>query len=147
MANTILNRLGLDPKEHPISAAFRKGGTTENSGLPRPVIIKFENKRVRDAVLKKSRKVDLYTSIFNSRGKDREGCSTEQRNKRQSKIYIQEHITVGTKYLHKLARDLKKSKLIEYVWVWNGKLFIKVKDGEPPICINNKNQLNESNFK
>lgn len=46
-------------------------------------------------------------------------------------IYVSEHLTATTKWLLKAAKQLKKAKLIQFVWTSNGNLFVRRVEGEP----------------
>lgn len=46
-------------------------------------------------------------------------------------IYVSEHLTATTKGLLKAAKQLKKAKLIQFVWTSNGDLFVRKAEGEP----------------
>ncbi|GAB0095851.1 hypothetical protein DMENIID0001_112840 [Sergentomyia squamirostris] len=60
-------------------------------------------------------------------------------------IYINERLTTYFQLLHKKARDMKRNKLIQYVWVRDGRLFVRQVEKGPVAQI--KHQADLDKFK
>lgn len=138
VAKIILENLGMNPADHEISSIYRKGGKPENSGLPKPIIVKFSSKKSRDTVLQKSRKTRVLTSLFSKQNENGSIVNGDGRI-----VYISEHLTAANKYIHKRARELKREGLIKFVWIRNGIIFTKKEENCPPIIIANIKQLDD----
>lgn len=57
------------------------------------------------------------------------------------KVYLDDQLTVQSAYLFKKARLLKNEYGIKYVWVRNGRVFMKKSDKEPSVIIKSENDL------
>lgn len=99
----------------------------DKSGQPKPVVVSFRN----------SRKMTIYTNSFLKQN------DSAKRGNDKRIVYINEHLTMVNKYLYKLARDMRKENKIKYVWIRNGKLFVRTEDNSPHKIINDIEQLNE----
>lgn len=58
-------------------------------------------------------------------------------------IYIVEDLSPSNKALHAATRIKAKEKNYKYVWLRNGKIFVKKSDGSDYILIKNMNDLNK----
>lgn len=105
---------------------------SENSGMPKSVIIEFNNIRVRDEMLKKKKEKLSTSNIMHDIVKN----SSDDRP-----IYITEEITKYRRYLFKIARDIKREKRIEFAWVKNGELFVKKNKDSKAVKIKFQEQL------
>lgn len=97
-----------------------KSGFSETSGLPPPIIIKFNKKVDKELVLKNKKGITLDTSLIYP--------DSEKRY-----IYINENMTKYYKQLFKKARDLKRKNTVKFAWFKNGKVFIKKTDDSQSI--------------
>lgn len=96
--------VGVQTKEEDLEAAHRVGkpGVSVN-GRPRPIIVRFSNRRVRDRVLADRKKL---------KGK---------------KISIGEDLTMAN---YKLEREAFNHSASSATWSVNGKIFAKLKNGQ-----------------
>lgn len=103
-----------------------------NSSNPRPrsILVRFSNPRLRDTFLgaaitfnKKNPKDKLNTSHL--------GIADEKR----ASIYIVENLTPENKALHAAARLRAKELSYRYVWVRNGRIFMRKSEGTKFILI------------
>lgn len=57
-------------------------------------------------------------------------------------IYVSEHLTPKAHRLFSLARDVARSENFEYCWTANGRVFLRKKQGQPYVIVQNEAQLN-----
>jgi hypothetical protein len=77
--------------------------------------------------------IKLKTEQLNSTQLGLEGPKTE--------IYFSDHLTPQASRLYFLARDFRKINNYEFCWTSNGLIYLRRKQGEPHIAINNEEQL------
>ncbi|XP_072939720.1 uncharacterized protein [Epargyreus clarus] len=102
---------------------------------PRSVVVKFSNPRVRDTFManviqynKKHRDNKLNTSHIGIAGE-------------KKPIYVVDHLIPETKRLHALARDKAKQLQYKFVWVKNGRIFMRKTESSEHIMIRDFSQL------
>ena len=78
-----------------------------NTSAPPAIIIRFSNRKNKDALLKQGRKL------------------------KGTQVYINEHLTKKNADIAKRARSLKKSNKIQGTWTTNCKVFIKTEGATP----------------
>ncbi|CAH2097388.1 unnamed protein product [Euphydryas editha] len=61
----------------------------------------------------------------------------------KSPVYVVEHLSPNNKALHAAARIKAKEMNYKYVWVRNGKIFVRKNEGAELIQIRNKNSLSK----
>lgn len=132
IAATILSHLGFKNDEI-IKHAYRKKSYKTRSGLQSTIIVKIENKGIRDQILKAKRQEILDTSLLDNEGSKR-------------LLYINEHLTDFNKYILKRAKDLRRCGKIVGAWVRNGYIIIKKKQDSGEERITNLEQLDELNL-
>lgn len=133
--------INIEIKQGDLKEVYRRKSVNERSGLPPAIIVRFHNKSKRDRILDEKRKYQISKKkLLNC--KDCLGLS-DGRN-----IYINERLTKLNGYLLKCARDLRKKKLLTYVWFQNGRVLIKKTsdDSCPVVHVTNKSQLDEFNI-
>lgn len=122
----IATALKVSIEEKHIKTAFRKSITNIGSGFPRSIIVSFQNKEKRDEILTK-RRTQITTQ-----------CRTAP-----SDICAAEQLTERKQYLFKLARDIKRAKIIKFAWARNGEIFIRVTEESRIIKMKHCDQLNQ----
>lgn len=95
--------LGVVVKETDLEAAHRVGRPVANSSKPRPIIVRFCSRRLREKVMANKKKL---------KGK---------------KISVTEDLTVAN---YKLEREAYKHSASIATWSRNGKIFAKLKNGK-----------------
>lgn len=123
----------VDPVD--IKIVKRTAIVSENSGLPRSIIVVFNDKQKRDEVLKnnkiqKKKKNEIDTSILKL-----------NQNEEARTIYIAEQLTMKKQYLYKVARDIRREKCIKFAWVSEGDIFIRKYENSKIIKIKNIEQI------
>lgn len=87
---------------------------TRRSRGPRPIIIQLSDRKKRDSLLRKSKKIKLVSKNF---------CADVP----ETNVYVNEHLTPYTKNLLFHAKKLKQQGY-KYIWTWEGKIFAKKDD-------------------
>lgn len=131
--------LAVEIKPIDVETAYRKRlSGTNSSGLPSPIVIKFNNPKVKAAVMAAKTIHKINTdSIFNN------DSSNEVFDKRP--VYISDQLTRHKQFVFKCARDLKKEKKIAYAWTKNGEIIVRKTENSPAIIIKHQDQLNDIN--
>lgn len=103
------SRLGVDVKSSDISICHRLK-KKDNMQYP-PVIVRFTNRKTREAVLAARRKLKPTSS-----------------SDRESRIFIGEHLTHNASKIHATARRLVREKKLLQTWTRHGHVVIKLLD-------------------
>ena len=118
-----------------ILACSRIAKSKRDSPRPRSVIIKLCSPRKRDELLgaclrynKNNPDNKLNTSLL--------GMGGDKQN-----IYLSEHLSPGNRKLHAEARLFKKDNNFKYIWVRNGRIFLRKSDETPAIWVKNNESL------
>ncbi|XP_046968850.1 uncharacterized protein LOC124536363 [Vanessa cardui] len=97
----------------------------ETSSKPRSIIVKLNSTRARDEVLaavskfnKSNRENKLHTGHL--------GFGTKK-----TPIYVSEHLSPHLKYLYARTRQAAHEKGVTYVWIRNGRIFVRKNDTSP----------------
>ncbi|XP_069362050.1 putative leucine-rich repeat-containing protein DDB_G0290503 [Maniola hyperantus] len=106
---------------------------------PRSVIVKFSSPRIRDTYL---------ASVINFNKKNKEdklntnhiGIGGEKKP-----IYVVDHLTSELKKIHASARQTAKKLNYKFVWVKNGRVFLRKSEGSEHIVVRNIEQLEQLN--
>lgn len=114
-----------------IVAVHRVPHAHQQSTRPKNIILKFTTRLQRDNLLSAFRKVNSLSSDHIGIA----GTSTP--------IYINEHLTLGRKQLFRKAREVAKSRNYKYVWVRNGTILVRERDGEAAFAIRGENDINK----
>lgn len=120
-----------------IHRCTRIAKTNPTNSRPRSVIVKFASPRIRDTFLagvikfnKKNKEDKLNTSHAGIAGEKRQ-------------IYVVDHLTPELKKIHAFARITAKKLNYKYVWIKNGRVFLRKTDGSECIVIKNIEQLEQ----
>jgi hypothetical protein len=122
IATTIAKKLGVPVQKEDIEAAHR----VASSRSPKPLVIRFKARSLRDKVLDKSRK---QTQTEKLKAKDL--CP----DFKDTPVFINEHLTADRKKLITEARAKKNEKDYKYLWTKSGTIYMKKFDSSPPIKI------------
>lgn len=123
--------LNVNVTEEHISTAIRKSTTTADTGFPRSIIASFRSKQKRDEILTKK-----HTQITTQ-------CLGLVNELQHRPIYVAEQLTARKQYLFKMARDIKRAKIIRFAWAKNGEIFIRKTEDSRIIKIKNLEQLQQ----
>lgn len=109
-----------------------------NTPRPRSILVKFRSPRLRDTFL-------AATSAFNKNHPNEKlntshlGIGGEKKNA----IYVVEHLTLENKELHAAARRKSKELNYKFVWVRDGKIFMRKSEESNYVHIRNLDILNK----
>lgn len=100
-----------------------------------PIIVDFNNSFLRDAIVKSARTYNkenknnkLSTSLLDVEGPPKP-------------VYVSENLTAKGKRLYFLSREFIKENDYAYCWTYNGQVFLRRREGEPSIRINDEDDL------
>lgn len=112
------NKLNIPAVSDNIVSAFRlKSGKNDKT---RPVLVKFESRKLRDKVLSAKRVLGRKRD-----NEQDEAAGTNPEDTAASRIYISEQLTKKISDLFFRARELKRKNHIHAAWTRNGKLYVK----------------------
>uniref|UniRef100_T1I2R5 FP protein C-terminal domain-containing protein n=1 Tax=Rhodnius prolixus TaxID=13249 RepID=T1I2R5_RHOPR len=105
----------------------------KNNKFPPMIIIKFLREKDKLSLLKflKEKKIRLKADMF-------------EKGNSSVPIYISEFLSPELNQLFKDARSFKRSDKLKYVWVRNGRIFVKVSENSKPKIIRSNLDLEES---
>ncbi|KAJ8722453.1 hypothetical protein PYW07_003633 [Mythimna separata] len=116
--------------------ATRVAKLNSDSNRPRPVVVKLRTPRLRDSLLaavvnynKKKQPQDKLNSTNLGIGGDR------------TPVYVSEHLCPANKQLHAATRKLAKELGYKFVWVRNGRVFVRKDVSHAAILIRNLDSL------
>lgn len=114
--------VGADLSHDDIVYVHRITPRIKTQGRPRVIVVKFKSRLIRDNILSRARKIPLKTDKLQFDGP-------------AGSIYVNEQLTFLNKQLLKKCKEIAKQKLYQYVWVKNGRIFIRKNDVSPAIPI------------
>lgn len=119
-----------------IKTAMRQQTMNADNGLGKSIIVEFNDKKTRDDIIKQ------YKENRKLENKDRISTKKILNNTTIDRsIYISEQLTKRKQYLCKVARDMKREKRVEFVWVKDGDVYIRKYSGAPAVKIKTTQQL------
>lgn len=131
--------VGSDIKEEDIKNCTRIAKLNSSNARPRSIVAEFNSPRARDIVLASVIKFNK------SRPNDKLNTSNLGMGGDRKQIYVVEHLSTANKALHAAARLKAKEKCYKYVWVRNGRIFMRKNDNTDCIFVRNLDSL--SNLK
>jgi hypothetical protein len=103
---------------------------------PRSIVVQMASPRARDHLLAsviKFNKTNPHNKL---------NCTHLGFTDINTPIFVVEHLSPANKNLHAAARHAAKEKSYKYVWVRNGKIFVRKTDGSDIVYVNNVDSLN-----
>lgn len=122
--------VNCDTQKKDILHCTRIVKANSSSARPSPLVVQLASPRLLDQLLaavqpkKPQRKTELLTG-------------------NKSPAYFVEHLSPSNKTLHAATRIKAKEMHYKYVWVRNGKIFVRKVDGAEYILIKNKSTLSK----
>lgn len=125
----ILKQIGISTEKEDIIEIKRTESKNENI-----IKIKLKNEDIKKKILEKSKQ------YFRNNGK----LTTYELNLKgnQNIIYVNEELTPKTKYLFGKTKELKKNSF-KFIWIKNGKIFVRKNEEERVIHINTEETLKQ----
>lgn len=108
---------------------------SQNNERPRAVVVKFRNPSIRDSVLaavSKFNKKNMQSKL-NSHHLGIGGT--------RSPVFVSEHLTPGNKYLHAAARQKARELSYKFVWVRNGRIYVRKSETHQAVLIKNLDSI------
>lgn len=108
-----------------------------SSSRPRSIIVQLASHRLRDQLL-------AATVKFNqSNSQEKLNCTHLGYAGPKSPVYVTEHLSPTNRALHAATRIKAKEMSYKYVWVRNGRVFVRKNDGAAYILIKSKSSLSK----
>ncbi|CAK1602146.1 unnamed protein product [Parnassius mnemosyne] len=125
----ITNFLGVELSSTDIVQITRIRPFNAVSGRPKAIVVKLSYQLLRDTILSAVRtKKELKLCDIGFRGE-------------MKKIYLNEHLTPANKILYKSTREKAKVAQYKFVWIRDGKIFVRKNDISRSLCIKNSVDL------
>lgn len=122
-------------KESDIHHCTRVAKTNKDDKRPRSIIVKFATPRIRDNLLAKT------INYNKANPKDKINTSHLGIGGNKTPIYVIEHLSPMNKKLHAAARQVAKEKDFKFVWVKQGRVFLRKAEDSEFIFIKNQETL------
>ncbi|CAH2086391.1 unnamed protein product [Euphydryas editha] len=135
VAKQLANTVGYCLEDCDIIHATRVAKLSNENNRPRPVVVKLKSPRLRDSLL-------AAVAEFNRKNPE-DKLSSRHLGIAGSRvpIYVAEHLTPANKALHAAARIKGKEKKYKFIWVRNGRIFVRKDDKCQAIQIRNNESL------
>lgn len=131
IVTSLAKKLNIDIKTDNIEFAVRVQQKIRTPGIPKPIIAKLGDALARDR---------LISAIRKQKGLTSEDLGFKG-NLTKGKIFVNEHLTPANKQLFKSARTACATAGFLYVWVRNGRVYVRRGDNTPAIHIRNAADL------
>lgn len=127
--NKLLHSVSCELPASSVLSVHRVAKLNSDSDRPRSIVAKLATPLLRDSVL-------AAVTKFNKSKKNKDDKLNSLHLGFASKqpIYVSEHLTPSNKKLHAAARKFAKEKDYLYVWIRNGRIFIR-KNNESPFIV------------
>ncbi|CAH2211645.1 jg214 [Pararge aegeria aegeria] len=139
LVQQMASAVSCDLKLENILNLHRVAKVDAQSQRPRSIVVKLSSPRIRDDFLasvkrfnKKHQQDKLNTSHL--------GIPVNKRA-----IYVMEHLSLKNKKLHAATRLAAKEKKYEYVWIRNGRIFVRKNNESGALWIKNTEALSNLN--
>ncbi|KAJ8726142.1 hypothetical protein PYW07_000840 [Mythimna separata] len=123
--------------ERDILHCTRIAKVNPSSNRPRSIIVQLASPRMRDHILAATIKYNQANP------QEKLNCSHLGYAGPKSPVFVAEHLSPANKALHAATRIKAREKNYKYVWVRNGRIFVRKTDGADYIQIRNKSSLSK----
>ncbi|XP_050552572.1 uncharacterized protein LOC126911197 [Spodoptera frugiperda] len=127
--------VGCSFKEEDVIKCTRVAKLNKESKLPRAIIVKFRSVRKRD---------EFYSAVYRynkSNPNDKLNTSLLGIGGDKKSVFVSEHLSPTNKILHAAARQKAKELGYKFVWVKNGRIYVRKMEGSHYIIIKNRESL------
>lgn len=142
----IIKKLGneIDMLMEPniISNISKTKKISEKSGEPYKLIVEFTNIENKSTFMNLIKKKTITMDIIYDIDTNKNDQINDKDKSENDRIFVNEKLTPYFSYLAKKARDMKRSNIIEFTWIKNGKLFIRKNSKSKIIRILHESHLN-----
>ncbi|XP_077977428.1 uncharacterized protein LOC144432989 [Glandiceps talaboti] len=122
---------GVNISKYDIDISHRLATKTHNENKPTPIIVKFTRRTVRNAIYNGKRNIKNKTSKDMNIDNDTQNC-----------IYINESLTPSNRQLFNKVNEKKKALRWNYIWTYNGTIYVRRCQGDPAIKISSVQDIN-----
>lgn len=129
----------VDIPDNQILHVTRVAKINKDSSTPRSVIVKLHSPRVRDTLLAAISKFNK-DSIKDKLSSEHMGIGGPR-----VPVFVSEHLTPSNKFLHAAARKKAKDLMYKFVWVRNGKIYVRKDETSQAYLVRNVESLNNLN--
>ena len=106
----------------------RLGKSSEENKYPRPIIVRFTNRRARN-------------TFYDARKKLKNYSAKDLGYRSDAKIFINENLIPSTKELLKEVNKARRDAGYKFLWTQNGRICLRKNDKCPPIVINSREDI------
>lgn len=132
--------VGYPLPEHELANYHRVAKINQDSNRPRSIVVKLSSPLVRDRFL-------AAVKTFNRTHPDNKLNSSHLGLADVKKpVYVIEHLSPVNKQLHAAARNVAREKRIQFVWVRNGRIFIRKDLNSKSLLVKDLDFLNSLSF-
>ncbi|KAL4703104.1 hypothetical protein ACJJTC_018141 [Scirpophaga incertulas] len=118
----LCNTVSISVLDTDVLASTRIRKLKEDTERPRSVIIKLQNTEKRDEIL-------AAVSRYNRKNQnDKLNTSNLGYGGQKLPIYVSEHLSPYNKALHASTRKVAREKAYKFVWIRNGRIFVRKDD-------------------
>lgn len=138
---SVIKQLGkvvnCEVQDKDILYCTRIAKSNPKSTRPKSIVAQLASPKLRDQLL-------ASVIQFNKGNRDKKlNCGHLGLPGVNSPVYVTEHLSPANKALHAAARTKAKEMNYKYVWVRNGKIFVRRDDGAEYLLIKNMNSLSK----
>src|SRR5690606_32628565 len=102
---------------------------------PAPVILQLNNRRIRDQIMTKRRSTTVLPGELVATGANEPSVAAQQ------PVRVYENLSPYMRKLRWLAKSTAQQAGYKFVWVRDGKLFVRSQEGTPVIRIRHEDDL------
>lgn len=127
--------IGSDVKVEDLITCTRVAKVNKNSIHPRTIVAKFRNVACRDK---------FYSAVYRynkANANDKLNTSVLGLGGDKKQVYISEHLSPTNKHLHAAARKKVRELNYQFIWIRNGRIFVRKTTDSSYIHIKNVNSL------
>ncbi|KAL0808564.1 hypothetical protein ABMA28_013008 [Loxostege sticticalis] len=118
IVKTLGKTIGCEITDADIQHCTRVTKINPNSTRPRAIVAQFAAPRLRDSFLAR-------VTVFNKSNPKAKLNATHAGLREDNAIYVTEHLTPALKDLHYAARTKAKKMGYDFVWIRNGRIFVR----------------------
>lgn len=137
IVDKLLHTVSCQLPDMSIQRIHRVPKLNPNSDRPRTIVVKMVTPQARDTVLAAVMKFNKSKK----RTEDKLNALHLGFANNKQPIYVSEHLTLANKKLHAAARATAKERGYEYVWIRNGRIFIRKNNESPSVVVRSEDFL------
>ncbi|CAK1601372.1 unnamed protein product [Parnassius mnemosyne] len=136
LAKQLCSTISVPFMDAEVLSGARASKMNDKNDRPRSIIIKLQSVKKRDEIF-------ATVSSFNKKNTlDKLNYSHLGYAGNKSPVYVSEHLSSHNKKLHASTRNIAREKGYKYVWIRNGRIFVRKEDHTPAKQIKCYDSLN-----